>query len=110
MTKVYKSPLDLNVKLKQNDVVIGEDGHIYILIFDPKHSHFGRRTKAGCDACCFCILHGSLPFCDLINHKIIQLKSQDGSKIPLCECFRAIDSNDLSEYYVSFKYIGKGGV
>lgn len=110
---IYKSPLKVNekIKLKEGDIVIGDDNKVYMVIV---HKRYGCRShiSVGCNGCDLGLKrsHESYKKCNLAKSHILTLKSMNGVIGFMNDCFYFIDKDTIQNNYVSFIEIKEGGM
>lgn len=104
--KVYKCPLEKNTNIDVGDIVIGQNGKIYMLIAQ-KRTQASRMQKYGCNACIF--HEDDSLHCKLKTNIIFSIKHEK-AVIRLTDCFQIIDEDILLSNYVSFVELSSGGV
>lgn len=110
---IYKSPLkvDGKIRLKEGDIIIGDDNKVYTVIVHKRHG-CKSHILVGCNGCDLGlkISQGDYKRCNLARSHILTLKYTNGVIGFMNDCFSFIDSDTLHDNYISFIEIKEGGM
>ena len=110
---IYKSPLriDEKIKLKEGDIVIGDDNKVYMVIVHNRLK-CKNHIHVGCNGCDLGLKkdYENDKSCNLAKSHILTLKYKNGVIGFMNDCFGFIDNNTLYYNYISFIEIKEGGM
>lgn len=110
---IYKSPLKVGekIKLKEGDIVIGDDNKVYMVIVHKRY-RCKNHISVGCNGCDLGLKRDpeSYKRCNLAKSHVLTLKHTNGVIGFMNDCFSFIDRDTIRENYISFIEIKEGGM